>query len=138
MHKCQVARPSQDTGFIRRARIFHFVLIPQRLCRPAHRRSEVSPGRRLSVSADCVGVTERSLPWGSSIPTCTESDTRSLRAPKGFCVHKGTMHAVSQKPSMCVVRSPTTKIQGNHTKNKTKGVQTWFKGGPLRNKTHYF
>ena len=90
-------------------------------CRPAHGRGEVTPGRRPSVSAYCVGVTERSFPWGSSNPTCAESDTRGLRAPKGF----GTMHAVS----MCVVRSPTTKNYREITqKIKRKGS----------NRTRYF
>ena len=61
----------------------------------------MSPGRRPAVSAYCVGVTKRSLPWGRDNPICAESNTIGLKAPTGF----GTTHTVS----VCVVRSPTTK-----------------------------
>ena len=53
------------------------------------------------MSTYCVGVTKRSLPRGRDNPMCAESNTRGLRAPKGF----GTTHTVS----LCVVSSPTTK-----------------------------
>ena len=93
VHTCQVARPSQDTWFIRRARIFHLST--------AHRRHKETQEGDPPWAHTALAPPRDHSPGAAPTPHAQNPTPEARGRQRVF----GTMHTVS----MCVVRSSTTK-----------------------------